>query len=145
VSPVVAVVISFVTAAPPWVRLQPPKVYPLRVVTTVRDSDSVETLSESAETRVDASDAGTEVAKVLPSKMMLGLAAVVALADIGIAISPEIVSRPVRTIAVVLLDSDMVLELSTLGMAFPSMALFVLLKINSRPATRRTLVPTGYE
>ena len=105
----------------------------------------METLSESAETRVDASDAGTEVAKVLPSKIMLGLAAVEALADVGIAISPAIVSRPVRTIAVVLFDSDMVLELRTVDMAFPSMALFVLLKINSRPGTRMTLVPTGCE
>ncbi len=103
------------------------------------------TLSESAETRVDASDAGTEVAKVLPSKIMLGLAAVEALADVGIAISPAIVRRPVRTIAVVPFDSDMVLELRTVNMAFPSMALFVLIKINSRPATRRTLVPTGCE
>jgi hypothetical protein len=105
----------------------------------------VVTLSESAETRVDASDAGTEVAKVLPSKIMLGLAAVEALADVGIAISPAIVRRPVRTIAVVPFDSDMVLELRTVNMAFPSMALFVLIKINSRPATRRTLVPTGCE
>jgi hypothetical protein len=89
----------------------------------------VVTLSESAETRVDASDAGTEVAKVLPSKMMLGLAAVVALAEVGIAISPTIVRRPVRTIAVVLFDSYMVLELRTVDMAFPSMALLVLLEL----------------
>jgi hypothetical protein len=105
----------------------------------------VDTLSESEETRVDASVAGTEVAKVLPSKMMLGLAAVVALAEVGIAISPAIVRRPVRTIAVVLFDSYMVLELRTVDMAFPSMALFVLLKINSRPGTRMTLAPTGCE
>jgi hypothetical protein len=94
---------------------------------------------------VEDSEAGTDVAKVLPSKMMLGLAAVLALADVGIAISPAIVSRPVRTIAVVLFDSDMVLELRTVDIAFPSMAFFVLLKINSRPAARMTLVPTGCE
>jgi hypothetical protein len=94
---------------------------------------------------VEDSEAGTEVAKVLPSKMMLGLAAVVALADVGIAISPAIVRRPVRTIAVVLFDSYMVLELRTVDMAFPSMALFVLLTINSRPGTRMTLAPTGCE
>ena len=103
------------------------------------------TLSESAETRVDASDAGTDVAKVLPSKIMLGLAAVVALADVGIAVSPAMARMPVRTIAVVLFDSDMVLELRTVDMAFPSMALFVLLTINSRPGTRMTLAPTGCE
>ena len=67
---------------------------------------------------------------MLPSKIMLGLAAVEALADVGIAISPAIVRRPVRTIAVVLFDSDMVLELRTVDMAFPSMALFVLLKFS---------------
>jgi hypothetical protein len=89
----------------------------------------VETLSESAETRVDASDAGTEVAKVLPSKIMLGLAAVEALADEGIAVSPAMARRPVRTIAVVLFDSDMILELRSVDMAFPSMVRLVLLKL----------------
>jgi hypothetical protein len=88
---------------------------------------------------------GVELAKVLPSKTIVGFAAVVAVADVGIAISPAIVRRPVRTIAVFLFDSDMVLELRAVDMAFPSMALFVLLKNNSRPATRRTLVPTGCE
>ena len=89
----------------------------------------MESLSEPSDTRVEASEAGTDVAKVLPSKMMLGLAAVVALADVGIAISPAIVRRPVRTIAVVLFDSDMVLELRTVDMAFPSMVRLVLLKL----------------
>jgi hypothetical protein len=89
----------------------------------------VVTLSESAETRVDASDAGTEVAKVLPSKIMLGLAAVEALADEGIAVSPAMARRPVRTIAVVLFDSDMILELRSVDMAFPSMVRLVLLKL----------------
>jgi hypothetical protein len=89
----------------------------------------VDTLSESAETRVDASDAGTEVAKVFPSKSMLGLAAVEALADVGIVISPAMARRPVRTIAVVLLNSGIVLELRTVDIAFPSMVRFVLLKL----------------
>ena len=105
----------------------------------------MESLSEPSDTRVEASEAGTDVAKVLPSKMMLGLAAVVALADVGIAISPATVRRPVRTIAVVLFDSYMVLELRTVDMTFPSMSLFVLLTINSRPGTRMTLAPTGCE
>jgi hypothetical protein len=78
---------------------------------------------------VEASEAGTDVAKVLPSKMMLGLAAVVALADVGIAISPAIVRRPVRTIAVAFFVSDEIFELRTVDMAFPSMALLVLLTL----------------
>jgi hypothetical protein len=118
VSPVVVVVISFV-AAPPAVRLQPPKVYPLRVVVTLLARDSVETLSESAETRVDDSEAGIDVAKVLPSKIMVGLAAVLALAEVGIAIRPAMASRPVRTTAVVFLDSDMILELRKVDIGFP--------------------------
>ena len=73
-SPVVAVVIS-VVAGPPRVRAQPPKVYPLRALVVVLDNDSVLRLRESAETRVAASVAGTEAAKVLPSKMMVGVAA----------------------------------------------------------------------
>ena len=118
VSPVVVVVISFV-AAPPRVRLQPPKVYPLRVVVAVRAKDSVETLRESAETRVDDSDAGSEVVKVLPSKMIVGLAAVEALAEVGIAIRPAMVSRPARTTEVVFLDSAMILELRKVDNGFP--------------------------
>jgi hypothetical protein len=105
----------------------------------------VESLSEPSDTRVEDSEAGTDVAKVLPSKMMLGLAAVVALADVGIAISPAIARRPVRTIAVVLFDSDMVLELRTVDMAFPLNGAFLTSEVNSRPATRRTLAPTGCE
>jgi hypothetical protein len=98
-------------------------------VTTVLASDSVESRSEASETLVAVSDAGAEVAKVLPSKIMLGLAAVVALADVGIAISPAMARRPVRTMAVVLFDSDIFLELRTVDMAFPSMVRFVLLKL----------------
>jgi hypothetical protein len=85
VSPVVVVAIEFV-AGPPLLRLQPPKVYPARVVEIDLASDSVETISESAETRVDDSEAGTDVARVFPSKTIVGLAAVVALAEVGTAI-----------------------------------------------------------
>ena len=112
------VVISFV-AAPPRIRLQPPKVYPLRVVVTLLARDSVETLKESADTRVDDSDAGTDAAKVLPSKIIVGLAAVLALAEVGMAISPAMASKPVRTTAVVFLDSDMILELRKVDIGFP--------------------------
>ena len=89
----------------------------------------METLSESAETRVASSDAGTDVAKVLGSKTIVGLAAVVALADEGIAVSPAMARRPVRTIAVVLFDSDMTIELRTVDMAFPSMVRFAFLNL----------------
>jgi hypothetical protein len=126
VSPVVAVVISVVAAAP-RLRLQPPKLYPVLKVVVLLSRDAVDSLREPSETRVAVSVTGVELAKVLPSKTIVGFAAVVAVADVGIAISPAIVRRPVRTIAVVLFDSDMVLELRTVDMAFPSMALFVLL------------------
>ena len=89
----------------------------------------MESLSEPSDTRVEDSEAGTDVAKVLPSKIMLGLAAVEALADEGIAVSPAMARRPVRTIAVVLFDSDMILELRSVDMAFPSMVRLVLLKL----------------
>ena len=117
-SPVVVVVISFV-AAPPAARLQPPKVYPFRVVVTLLARDSVETLKESADTRVDDSDVGTDVAKVLPSKIIVGFAAVLALAEVGMAIRPAMASRPVRTTAVVFLDSDIILELRKVDIGFP--------------------------
>ena len=74
-SPVVAVVIVVVDAAPPRVKLHPPKVYPVRVVEVVLARDAVEIDRESAESLVEASVAGTEVAKVLPSKMIVGVAA----------------------------------------------------------------------
>jgi len=121
------VVISFV-AAPPRVRLQPPKLYPDRLVVAVLDNESVESLSESPD-RVEDSLGGTDVAKVLPSKTMVGLEAIEALADEGIAVSPAIARRPVKTMAVVLFVSDMALELRTVDMAFPSMVRFVLLKL----------------
>ena len=100
VSAVVVVVISLV-AAPPRVSAQPPKVYPALVVAEVLASDSVDTRKESEEMRVELSVAGTEVAKVLPSKTMVGLAAVDALAEEGIATRLAIANRPVRTIEIV--------------------------------------------
>ena len=112
------VVIS-VAAASPLARLQPPKVYPLRVVVTVRERDEVESLKESAETRVAVSVASTEVASVFPSKTIVGLAAVVALAEVGIAVRPARASKPVRTTAVVLFVSDIILELRTVAIGFP--------------------------
>jgi hypothetical protein len=73
------------------------------------------------------------------------LAAVVALADVGIAISPAMARTPVRTIAVVLFVSDVIFEFRTLDMAFPINGAFITSRVNFRPATRRTLVPTGCE
>jgi hypothetical protein len=102
VSPVVAVVISFV-AAPPRVRAQPPKVYPLRLLVVVLDSDSVESRRESAETLVAVSVAGTEVVKVLPSKTIVGLAAVVAEAGAPRPNTPEIDKETIAATAIGLL------------------------------------------
>jgi hypothetical protein len=50
---------------------------------------------------------------------MVGFAAVEALAEVGIAVRPARESRPVRTTAVVLFVSDMILELRTVAMGFP--------------------------
>jgi hypothetical protein len=99
VSAVVVVVISFV-AAPPRVSAQPPKVYPVLVVAEVLDSDSVETRKESEEIRVELSVAGTEVAKVLPSKTIVGLAAVEAVAEDGIAMRLAIAKSPAKAIEI---------------------------------------------
>ncbi len=127
-SPVVAVVIS-VVAAPPRVRLQPPKLYPALEVVVLLSRDAVDSLREPSETRPAVSVAGVELPKVLLSKTIVGFAAVVAVADVGIAINPARVSRPVRTMAVVLFVSGVILELRTVDMAFPSMARFVLLSL----------------
>jgi hypothetical protein len=98
-------------------------------------SDSVESLSEPSETRVAVSVAGVELPKVLLSKTIVGLAAVVALAEDGIAIRPARASKPVRTTAVDFLDSDMILELRTVAMGFPSMIRYLVAKSNFRPTT----------
>jgi hypothetical protein len=128
VSPVVVVVISLV-AASPLVRLHPPKVYPARVVVVVLESDSVETRKESDEIRVEVSLAGTEVAKVLPSKTIVGLAAVVALADEEIAVRPAKARMPLRKIAVVLFEAEDAVELRTVAIVFPSIKRFIMLKL----------------
>jgi hypothetical protein len=128
VSPVVVVVIS-VVAASPRTRLHPPKVYPARVVVVVLESDSVETRKESDEIRVEVSVAGTEVAKVLPSKTIVGLAAVVALADEEIAVRPARVRRVVSKIAIVLFDTEDPAELRTADMSFPSIMRFMMPKL----------------
>jgi hypothetical protein len=119
VSAVVVVVIS-VVAGPPGVSAQPPKVYPVLVVAEVLDSDSVETRKESDDTRVELSVAGTEVAKVLPSKTIVGFAAVDALADEGIATRLKIAKSPARTTEIGRFDSEIVLELIAANIQFPS-------------------------
>ena len=89
----------------------------------------METLSESDETRVEASDAVTAVAKVFPSKTMVGLAAVVALAEEGIAIRLATAKSPVRTIEIVLCDWDITLEFITNDIRFPSLVHLVFLNL----------------
>ena len=89
----------------------------------------METLSESEDTRVDASDAGTEVAKVFPSKTIVGLVAVVALAEEGIAIRLATAKSPVRTIEIVLCDWDITLEFITNDIRFPSLVHLVFLNL----------------
>jgi hypothetical protein len=128
VSPVVVVVIS-VVAASPLTRLHPPKVYPARVVVVVLDRDSVETRKESDETRVEVSVAGTEVAKVLPSKTIVGLAAVVALADEEIDVKPASARMLQSKIAVVLFGAELTAELRTADIVFPSIKQFIMLKL----------------
>jgi hypothetical protein len=70
VSPVVAVVISVVAAAP-RLRLQPPKLYPVLEVVVLLASDSLESLSESADARNAVSVAGVVSPKVLVSKTIV--------------------------------------------------------------------------
>jgi hypothetical protein len=113
VSPVVVVVIS-VAAASPRTKLQPPNVYPLRVVTAVRARDSVESLRESAETRVAVSVAGTGVARVFPSKTIVGLAAVVAKAGVPKPKTPEMAREMIAAIATGFPVSDCVCMITPL-------------------------------
>ena len=107
VSEVVAVVISLV-AAPPRVNAQPPKVYPVLVVAAVLSSDPVETRRESEEIRVELSVAGTEIARVFPSKIMVGLSAVVARAGAPKPNTPEMAREMMTAIAEGFLVSDCV-------------------------------------
>jgi hypothetical protein len=60
----------------------------------------VESRRESTETLVAASDAGTEFARVFPSKIIVGFAAVVALADVEDATIDAIAKRPTRVVAI---------------------------------------------
>jgi hypothetical protein len=75
VSKLVAVVTA-VTAGPPAVSDQPPKLYPVRVVETTWVRASVVRVSESAGALVDVPLAGTELAKTLPLKTMVGFVGV---------------------------------------------------------------------
>jgi hypothetical protein len=61
--------------------------------------------------RVELSVAGTEVAKVLPSKTIVGLAAVKALAGEGMAMRLAIAKSPARTIEVGRCHAGVLLEL----------------------------------
>jgi hypothetical protein len=79
-------------------------------VAEVLDRDSVDTRRESEEIRVELSVAGTDVARVLPSKTIVGLAAVDALADEGVATILKIAKRPARTTEIGRCDSDIFLE-----------------------------------
>ena len=95
----------------------------------VLESDSVETRKESDEIRVEVSVAGTEVAKVLPSKTIVGLAAVVALADEEIDVRPASARMPQSKIAVVLFDAEIAAELRTADIVFPSIKQFMMLMV----------------
>ena len=118
VSALVPVVMAFVTG-PPGVRLQPPKVYPVRVVVAVLESEAVDKVKAPAGSRVAVSVTGTDEKRVFPSKLMVGVFSGVALAEVGIAVRPASASRPVSNTAVVLFDSDIILELRTVAMGFP--------------------------
>jgi len=77
VSKVVAVVTA-VTAGPPAISDQPPKLYPVLVVETTWVRASVVRVRESAGVLVEVPLAGAEDAKTLPSNTMVGFVAVVA-------------------------------------------------------------------
>ena len=77
VSAVVAVEIVVVTG-PPAVKLQPPKVYPVRAVVAVLASDAVERVKAPSGVRAAVSVAGREEERVFPLKMMVGDSASVA-------------------------------------------------------------------
>jgi hypothetical protein len=77
VSALVDVVSVFVTG-PPAVKLQPPKVYPIRVVVAVLESEAVDKVKAPAGSRFAVTVAGREEERVFPSKIMVGVSAVVA-------------------------------------------------------------------
>jgi hypothetical protein len=78
-------------------------VYPARDVVAILARDAVEIDKESAETLVADSEAGTEVAKVLPSKIIVGLAAVVEDAGAPRPNIPEIDKETIAATAMCLL------------------------------------------
>ena len=104
----------------------------------------MDTRKESDEIRVELSVAGTEVAKVLPSKTIVGFAAVVALADEGIAVRPTMVSKPVIKTATTFLKPNAAGTESTDDIGFPLKALLANY-LKSRPLTIKSRVTTGYE
>jgi hypothetical protein len=103
-------------------------------VIAVLESASVETRKESDEIRVELSVAGTDVVKVFPSKTIVGFAAVVALAEEGIAVRPATVSRPVSSSATAFFALNAVGAASTDDIGFPSRALLANY-FNPRPFT----------
>lgn len=88
VSEVVAVV-TVVTAGPPAVSAQPPKLYPVLVVVETLVRASVVKFRESGETLVEVVFAGTVEAKVFPLKEIVGFSAVTALAGAPNENTPE--------------------------------------------------------
>jgi hypothetical protein len=89
-------------------------VYTLLVVAAVLASDSVKTRRESEEIRVELSVAGTEVARVFPSKTIVGLAAVAAVAGAPKPNTPEIAREMITAIAAGFLVSDCVCMITPL-------------------------------
>jgi hypothetical protein len=72
------VVVMVVVTGPPAVRLQPPKEYPARVVVANLASDAVERVKAPSGVRVAVSVGGRAEKRMFPSKMMVGVSAVVA-------------------------------------------------------------------
>ena len=68
-------VVMVVVAGPPGVKLQPPNVYPARVVVEVLARDAVERVKDPGGTRLAVSVTGREEERVFPLKMMVGVSA----------------------------------------------------------------------
>ena len=80
------------------------------MVDRVLANDSVLTRRESVVMRAEVSVEGTGVPNVLPSKTIVGLAAVEAYAEEGTATRPASANRVVRAIEIALFDPDMDFE-----------------------------------
>jgi hypothetical protein len=104
----------------------------------VLSSDSVESLREPSETRVAVSLAGVVSPRELLSKTIVGLAAVEALAEVGMAVRLARANRLVRKTAVLFLNSVIILKLRTLAMGFPSIIRYLGAESNSRPTTQKS-------